>query len=356
MRLPMTNGDVDYVQFSEMIDTFLGNGFNYFDTAHVYLGGKSEPALRECLVKRYPRDRYILTTKLTQHCFNKEDDIRPLFDRQLQACGVDYFDYYLMHAQSEEIYAKFKRCRGYEISRELKAEGKFKHFGISFHDKASVLDKILTENPDIEVVQIQLNYMDFEDPAVQSRECYEVCRKHGKPVIVMEPLKGGNLVNLPEQAARLFDELQGGSYASYALRFAAGFEGVLMVLSGMSNMEDMKDNISAMKEFEPLTEREKKTIDKVCEVFSSMSLIPCTACRYCTDGCPKNIDIPNLFACMNAKELYNNWNTDYYYSNVYTVNNGKASDCIKCGKCEFVCPQHLKITELLANVAAEFEK
>ncbi len=355
MRLPMKNGAVDYEEFSEMVDTFLENGFNYFDTAHVYVGGKSEIALRECLVKRYPREDYILTTKLTQHCFNKEEDIRPLFEQQLADCGVDYFDYYLMHAQSEEIYEKFKRCRGYEISRELKAEGKFKHLGISFHDKAAVLDKILTENPDIEVVQIQLNYMDFEDPAVQSRECYEVCRKHGKSVIVMEPLKGGNLVNLPKEASEVLDNLNGGSYASYALRFAAGFEGIIMVLSGMSNMSDMKDNIASMSDFKPLDEKELEAVNQVCDIFSSMNLIACTACKYCVDGCPKNIDIPSLFSCMNAKEMYGNWNTDYYYSNVYTVNNGKASDCIACGKCEFVCPQHLKISDLMKQVAEAFE-
>ncbi len=355
MRLPMENGEVNQKVFNAMVDEFMNNGFNYFDTAHVYLGGKSEPALSEGLVRRYPRDSYVLTTKLTQHCFNKEEDIRPLFERQLEACGVDYFDYYLMHAQSEDIYAKFKRCRGYEISRQLKSEGKFKHFGISFHDKASVLDKILNENPDIEVVQIQLNYMDFEDPAVQSKACYEVCRKHGKKVIVMEPLKGGNLINLPDEAKAVFDELDCGSYASYALRFAAGFEDIIMVLSGMSNMEDMKDNIATMKEFVPLSEKEMNAVNQVCDIFGKMNLIPCTACRYCTDGCPKNIDIPNLFACMNAKEMYNNWNTDYYYNNVYTINNGKASECIKCGKCEFVCPQHLKISELMTQVADAFE-
>ena len=178
-----------------------------------------------------------------------------------------------MHSQSEEIYAKFKRCRGYEILRELKAEGKFKHFGISFHDKASVLDMILTENPDIEVVQIQLNYVDYDDPAVQSRECYEVCRKHGKSVIVMEPVKGGNLVNLPKKAAAVLDELQGGSYASYALRFAVGFEGIIIVLSGMSNMEQMNDNISAMKEFQPLSEKELNAVKRVCEIFSAQNMI-----------------------------------------------------------------------------------
>jgi predicted aldo/keto reductase-like oxidoreductase len=249
MRLPMQDTGVDYTEFSTMIDTFIKNGFNYFDTAHGYVGGKSETALRECLTKRYPREQYILANKRSTHFFEKKEDIRPLFESQLKACGVDYFDFYLKHAQSNDIYAKFKRCEAYETSLELKAEGKIRHFGISFHDKASVLEQILTEYPQIEVVQIQFNYVDYEDPAVESRKCYEICRKFGKQVIVMEPTKGGNLVNLPENAKVILDSLHGGSIASYAIRFAAGFEGIMMVLSGMSNMEQMEDNISYMRDF-----------------------------------------------------------------------------------------------------------
>lgn len=355
MRLPMKNNDVDLIEFSAMIDIFIENGFNYFDTAHGYVGGKSETALRECLVKRYTRDQYILTNKLSTHFFEKQEDIRPLFENQLQACGVDYFDYYLMHAQSDDIFAKFKRCEAYETALEIKKEGKIKHFGISFHDKASVLEQILIEYPQIEVVQIQFNYLDYEDPAVESRKCYEVCRKYGKPVIVMEPTKGGNLVNLPDQAKVLLETLHGGSIASFAIRFAAGFEGVMMVLSGMSNMEQMQDNISYMRNFQPLSCIEQEAINQVCKVLKEQNLIPCTACRYCTDDCPMRIAIPDLFACLNAKKVFHNWNTDYYYHNVHTVHNGKASDCIKCGKCEKICPQHLKIRELLVDVAEEFE-
>lgn len=356
MRLPMKDNQVDNAEFSAMIDTFIENGFNYFDTAHGYTGGKSEVALKECLTNRYSRDKYILTNKLSTHFFEKKEDIRPLFESQLMACGVDYFDFYLMHAQSNDIYAKFKKCEAYEVALQLKREGKIRHFGISFHDKASVLEKILIENPQIEVVQIQFNYVDYEDPAVESRKCYEICRKYGKPVIVMEPTKGGNLVNLPENAKNILDSLHGGSTASYAIRFAAGFEGIIMVLSGMSNMEQMKDNISYMRDFHSLTEKEHEAVKKVCEVFKAQNLIACTACRYCTDDCPKNISIPDLFACLNAKKVFNNWNTDYYYHNVYTVQNGKAGDCIKCGKCEHICPQHLKIRDLLVDVVEEFEK
>ena len=356
MRLPMKNNEVDNVEFSAMVDAFIENGFNYFDTAHGYIGGKSETAIRECLTKRYSREKYILTNKLSTHFFEKKEDIRPVFESQLKACGVDYFDYYLMHAQSKDIFAKFKSCEAYETALELKSEGKIRHFGISFHDKASVLEQILVEYPQIEVVQIQFNYVDYEDPAVESRKCYEICRKFGKPVIVMEPVKGGNLVNLPENAKVVLDSLQGGSTASYAIRFVAGFHGIMMVLSGMSSMDQMEDNISYMKDFQPLSKEEQDAVKHVCEIFKAQKMIPCTACRYCTDDCPKHISIPDLFACLNAKKVFNDWNADYYYNNVHTANNGKASHCIKCGKCEHICPQHLKIRDLLVDVAEEFEK
>ena len=357
MRLPMLeNGEVDEEQTVKMVDTFLEQGFNYFDTAHGYLGGKSERAIKSCLSSRHKREEYILTDKLTMEYFKKQEDIRPFFESQLEACGVEYFDFYLMHAQSKEIFEHFKKCHAYETALELKAEGKIRHFGISFHDKAEILEEILQEYPQIEVIQIQFNYLDYEDPAVQSKKCYEVCRKYNKPVIIMEPVKGGNLVNLPEDAKKILDDLKGGSTASYAIRFAASFDGVMMVLSGMSSLEQMQDNISYMKEFQPLNDTEMQAVKAVADVFHSKHMIPCTACRYCTDGCPKHISIPDLFACMNAKTVFHDWNADYYYSEVHTARNGKASDCVECGKCEKVCPQHLKIRELLKDVAKEFEK
>lgn len=354
MRLPMDGEKVDYAEFTRMVDHFMSEGFNYFDTARVYIGGQSETAIRDCVVRRYPRDSFILTDKLSGALFNSEKEIRPLFEKQLESCGVDYFDFYLLHAQNKSLFEKYKKCRAYETAFALKAEGKVKHVGLSFHDTAEVLDQILNEYPEVEVVQIQLNYIDFEDPAVQSRACYEVCRKHNKPVIVMEPVKGGNLVNLPEDAKKIIGELHGGSPASYAVRFAAGFDGIFMVLSGMSNMEQMLDNTSHMKDFKPLNKTERDAISCVCDVFHSIKLIPCTACRYCTDGCPKHIPIPDLFSCMNNYTLYHNWNVKYYY-NARTERGGKASDCISCGKCEKACPQHLHIRELLRDVAKEFE-
>ena len=356
MRLPMNGEEVDMEQTKRMVDTFLDRGFNYFDTAHGYIQGKSETALKTALTSRYPREKYILTDKLTDCFFKTQADIRPFFESQLEACGVDYFDFYLMHAQNETSFAHFKACRAYETAFQLKAEGKVRHVGISFHDRAEVLEQILTEYPQVEAVQIQFNYVDYEDLAIQSRRCYEVCRKFGKPIIVMEPVKGGSLVNLPEEAKKVLEDLRGGSPASYAIRFVAGFPGIMMVLSGMSDMEQMLDNTSFMADFQPLNEKEMAAIQKVREIFRAKDMIPCTACRYCIDGCPQHISIPDLFAVMNTKQIHKNWDADRCYSEVHTATGRRASDCLECGKCEQVCPQHLPIRKLLKDVAKAFEK
>ena len=341
MRLPMIGEEVDIPQTKKMVDAFLASGFNYFDTAHGYINGKSELAIKECLSSRYPRDRYILTNKLSAPCFEKEEDIRPLFQQQLEACGVEYFDFYLLHAVSAARMPFYEGTGAFRIAQELKQEGKVRHVGMSFHDKAEVLDEILTKHPELEVVQIQFNYVDFEDEKVESRKCYEVCRKHGKPIIIMEPVKGGSLVNLPSAAQNIFDRLKGGSNASYALRFAAGFEGVMMVLSGMSTIGQMEDNLSFMKNFQPLNPEEREAVEKVTAIFRNQGLIPCTACRYCTEVCPQQIPIPELFTAVNAKR-----------SEQEIPQVSKEIDCVKCGKCEEVCPQNLKIRQLL-TVAAE---
>ena len=355
MRFPMVDGKEDIPQIQQMIDEFLAAGFNYFDTAHIYHGGKRETILRECLTSRYKREDYVLTNKLSGSTFNCEEDLEKVINMQLEACGVEYFDLYLMHAQSAPLYEKYKKCRAYEFAFRMKAEGKVKHVGISFHDSADVLDKILTENPQIEAVQIQFNYLDYENPSVQSRLCYEVCRKHNKPMIIMEPVKGGSLVNLPEDADKILRDLNGGSNASYAIRFAANFEGIRMVLSGMSNLEQLRDNISFMKDYKKLSDTELDALNQVVETIKAKNMIPCTSCRYCVDGCPKNILIPDLFGCYNSKEFFKNWNADMYYE-IHTRDHGKASDCIKCGKCEYICPQKLPIRNLLEKVTNIFEK
>lgn len=353
MRLPMQDGEVDIAETNRMVDAFLDAGFNYFDTAHGYLQGKSEKTIKTCLTSRYLRDRYILTDKLTENFFKTEADIRPVFESQLEACGVDYFDFYLMHSQCSENYGHFKACRAYETAFALKEEGKVRHVGISFHGRPELLEQILTEYPAIEVVQIQFNYVDYDDPSVQSRKCYEVCRKFNKPVIVMEPVKGGALANLPEAAGQILDRLQGGSRASYAIRFAASFEGVAMVLSGMSSLEQMQDNLSYMSSFQPLTQPEQEAVRRAGAVLKNQEAIACTACRYCEAGCPMRIPIPDLFAGFNGKKQGSGSTFDY--ETAVSDGHGRASSCIGCLQCETVCPQHLPVSALLAQVAGEFE-
>ena len=354
MRLPMKDGAIDNAELCEMVDLFIERGFNYFDTAHGYHNGLSEKAVRECISTRYPREAYVLTNKLSSSYFKTYEDIRPYFEKQLEECGVEYFDFYLMHAQDKKHFEKYKKHNAYEAALEFLAEGKIKHFGISFHDRAEVLEEILTAYPQIEVVQIQFNYVDYDDAAVQGRKVYDVCRKFNKPIIVMEPVKGGSLVNLPKEAQSVLSALNGGSNASYAIRFAASFDDVFMVLSGMGNMAMMRDNLSYMEDFKPLSDVELDAVWRVRDIFNAQKLIPCTECRYCMEVCPKQIPIPNFFASLNDHKRFNDWNSSYYYE--IHSKSVKASDCIKCGKCEAICPQHLNIRELLDEVAKSFEK
>ena len=345
MRLPMVGENVDIDQTKAMVDAFLEAGFHYFDTAHGYLGGKSELAIRECLTRRYPRDRYLLANKLSGSCFQEEADLAPLFASQLEACGVDYFDFYLLHAISEERDKLFAHANAHAFARQLKETGKVRHLGFSFHGTPEFLDRFLTDHPEMEFVQLQFNYADYEDPQVASRACYRVCRKHRKPVMVMEPVKGGSLVDLPPEALALLE----GSPASYAIRFAAGFEGVVMVLSGMSDTAQMADNLSFMKDFRPLSAREQQLITQLRTFYQTRHRIPCTACRYCVDGCPAAIPIPDIFALINQKHAgEGRTETDYHALSV------RADACLMCGKCEKECPQHLQIRQLLKEVAKAF--
>jgi predicted aldo/keto reductase-like oxidoreductase len=349
MRLKMDGENVDYSEFNKMIDAFIDAGFNYFDTAHGYIGGKSEIAIRECLTSRYDRKDYILANKLSDWYFEKEEDVVPLFESQLEICGVDYFDFYLFHCLTRKSYPKHKECNTFEIVQKLKEQGKIKHIAMSFHDTADILDMILTEQPFIEVVQLQINYLDFDDPEVQSKACYDVAVKHGKKVIVMEPVKGGVLVNLPEKAAKVLDDLNGGSYASYALRYTASYPEVFMVLSGMGSMEMMMDNLNTFSPFVPFSEKEFEACDRVREIIREVSQIPCTACAYCTEVCPKNIPIPSLFATYN--KVLSAQITSGEAKENFPKDKGQASDCIKCGKCEKICPQNIKIKDELEKIA-----
>ena len=355
MRLPyLDNGKIDFKQVEKMVDYCIKNGFNYFDTAHGYLDGESEAAIYNTLVKRYSRDKFFLTNKLTGNYFAKKEDIRRVFDEQLKVCGVDYFDLYLMHNQNSNSYPHFVKCDAFNEAIKLKEEGKIKHLGISFHDNALYLEKILNEHPEIEVVQIQFNYLDYDDPSIQSKLLYEVCKKYNKPIIVMEPIKGGTLVNLPPKANEILTDLNNGSNASYALRFIKSFDQIKMIISGMSNFDQVKDNVNTIKNYQPLNEKELNALKDVVKIFHSMHLIACTGCRYCEKGCPKNIPIPDIFACLNNLKIVARWYSQMYYSNL-TKNRGKASDCIKCGLCEKSCPQKLEIRKLLVKCKEEFE-
>ena len=341
MRLPLLeSGEVDQQQFNAMIDAYMAAGFNYFDTAHVYISGKSELAMRQGLVERYPRESYRFVNKLSPTCYKTEGDIRPFFDLQLEACGVDYFDWYLMHSVSAKWFAHAQACNAFEIVKQLKAEGKVKHIAMSFHDSPEVLEQVLTAWPEVEAVQIQFNYLDYDDPKVQSWGCYQVCRKFNKPVLIMEPVKGGTLATLPPAAQKVLSELGGGSPASYAIRYAASFEGVMMVLSGMSTMEQMEDNLSYMTDFIPLNDREMEALVRVREILRCQESIPCTGCRYCVEGCPMSIPIPELFSAYNAAKR----------GEVVDMDLSPAKTCIACRACEGACPQHLPIPELLEQI------
>ncbi len=354
MRLPMTDDNkVNYDEFNLMIDEFINAGFNYFDTAHGYLDGKSETALRDCLSARYERDDYVLANKLSSWCFNGEEDILPLFEDQLKLCGVDYFDIYLFHCINKETYEKHKKCNSFDKIKTLKDQGKIKHIAMSFHDTAEFLDQVLNEQPFMEAVQLQINYLDYNNPSVQSKACYDVAVKHGKKVIVMEPVKGGILASVPDEASAVLKTLGDGSPASFALRYAASYPNVFMVLSGMGDMDMMRDNINTFTDFTPFTQHDFETIDRVREIILQTQQIGCTGCNYCTNVCPKNIPIPEIFTEYNLY-LSNKATAHTVKESIEKLQNS-AANCIKCGKCEEVCSQNLEIKELLEKIVKKLE-
>ena len=359
MRLPMRGEDIDLDETTRMVDAFMAAGFNYFDTAHVYQGGKSEIALRECLVKRYPRDSFLIADKLSTENWKRESQIDALLDAELEALGIEYFDMLLMHAQNAAASEKYERAHAYEHAAAFMAAGKARHFGISFHDTPDVLERILDEHPEIEAVQIQFNYADFENGSVQSLGCYQVCERRGIPSIVMEPLKGGNLVNLPKAAQAVIDELpnpEGLTNAGLALRFAASYPNNVVILSGMGALAQVEDNVRTMAQPDPLTPEQMEALGRIHDVFRDLGMVECTGCHYCTDGCPQRIMIPEMLGCLNTQRVFGGWSPEWYYSNSLTRGeHGRAGDCVQCGLCERACPQKLPIRDLLAEVSAEFD-
>lgn len=365
MRLPLTDpkaqDSVDLSQVCAMVDAFLERGYTYFDTAFMYHGGESERVVRKALVERHPRDLFTLADKMPLFHFKPEDTARrqeEIFAQQLEKCGVDYFDYYLLHSLTAQSYETAKRLDTFAYLSRMKAEGKIRHLGFSFHDKADVLDRILCEHPEAEFVQLQLNYLDWEDERVQSRKCYETVRRHGRQVVIMEPVKGGKLASLPEEAAAPLREVHPDwSPASWALRFAAGLDGVMAVLSGMSAMEQLLENTGFMDNPAPLTDGERALLEQTAGVLSALPAIPCTACRYCVDGCPRSIPIPEYFSLYNEDQMSlrqgNAANRARYEE--LAASGGRASSCVACRQCEQQCPQHLPITQWLERVKKTYE-
>lgn len=363
MRLPLLDpndaASIDLEQTKKMVDRFIESGFTYFDTAWMYCGFHSENATKEVLVDRHPRDSYTLATKLHEGFLQTEADRDRIFNEQRQKTGVDYFDYYLLHGLSDDNYEKYERLHCFDWIAEKKQAELIKTMGFSFHGTAELLDKLLYAHPDMEFVQLQINYLDWDSEWIQSAKCYEVACKHQIPVIVMEPVKGGTLANVPAEVEKLFKAYHPElSVSSWAIRFAAGLDNVMMVLSGMSNPEQLEDNISYMTDLKPLNEEEQALVRRAADIIKKDIRIPCTGCSYCTEGCPQKIAIPKYFSLYNGdmREWKDKgWTVNMQYYESLTNTFGKASDCISCGQCEEACPQHLHIIDGLKAVAAHFE-
>jgi len=362
MRLPLMDKNdqtsFDSETINKMVDTFLERGFTYFDTAYPYHSYMGEEAVREALVKRHKREEYTLATKLPMRDLKSTDDQETIFNEQLEKCGVDYFDYYLLHNIGVMAYKKACEFDSFNFVLNKKNAGKIKKIGMSLHDTPELLDEILTAHPELDFVQLQINYIDWDNPGIQSRRCHEVARKHNKPIMVMEPIKGGTLAIVPEEAEKLMKAYNpSASIPSWAIRFAASQEGVEMVLSGMSTLEQVLDNTAYMADFKPLSAEEYQIIDRVIGIINENTAIPCTTCRYCVKGCPQNIAIPDYFALYNSakRATCENFSSQFVYYLNLTANHGRASDCINCKQCEKACPQHLAITEFLKDVSAAFD-
>ena len=356
MRLPkLADGKIDVEQTSRMVDSFLAAGGTYFDTAYVYDNGESEMTIRKALVERYPRENYTLATKLNafMQCHD-EESAKQEFYTSLERTGAGYFDYYLLHALQRNNINLYDDYHLWDFVKELKAEGKIRHYGFSFHADPDLLEELLTAHPDVEFVQLQINYADWENPGVAAHRNLEICKAHGKPVIVMEPVKGGILADPIQPVKDILDSTGSDiSYAGWALRFVVGQENVRMVLSGMSSFEQMVDNLNSMKDFDHLTEEEYEVIRQAQRAIDADKSIPCTGCHYCTDGCPMNIPIPDIFTVANRRKGSPKFRTVREYT-IVTRGKGRASECIQCGQCEGACPQHLPIIHLLEE-AVEME-
>ncbi|MCR4686747.1 MAG: aldo/keto reductase [Lachnospiraceae bacterium] len=349
MRLPEKDGVIDHEHVCKMVDEYMEAGMNYFDTAYVYHSGKSETAAREALVKRYPRESFMVATKLPAWEIRKEEDFERIFNEQLERLGVDYFDFYLLHSIEEgNNYDTYEKYDCFSWGLKKKEEGKIKHFGFSYHGSPELLVEVLDKHPEMEFVQIQLNYLDRTNPVVRSQALYDIVSSRNIPIIVMEPVRGGMLASMaPEIEDKFRSARPDSSIASWALRYVGSLPGVMTILSGMSNEDQMKDNINTFRNFEPLTDKEFEIINEVTEEILKVKQIGCTACKYCCDGCPMQICIPDVFRTINTLRRYpNDWRAKNFYSGL-VERSGKASDCIGCGQCESVCPQHLPIIELM---------
>ncbi|MBQ8264417.1 MAG: aldo/keto reductase [Oscillospiraceae bacterium] len=354
MRLPEKEGKTDMEQVKVMVDKFMESGFTYFDTAYVYGNGESERVAKEAIVDRYPRESFQLATKLP--LFDKDEsfeEIEKRFYTSLERTGAGYFDFYLIHNVAGNRRALAEKWNVWQWLQEKKAEGLVRHVGFSFHDDAKALDEILTAHPEAEFVQLQINYKDWEDSSIQSRLCYEVAMKHGVPVIIMEPVKGGTLSSLPLEAEALMKEARPeASVSSWAVRWCASLPGVITVLSGMSNTQQMEDNLGYMASFEPVSEVEQEIIAKSLDIIAKVPTVPCTKCKYCVDGCPQKINIPGILSCVNLNTIYRNREKARgEYTWVAGGERGYAKDCIGCGACENICPQHIAIIEELKKAS-----